>query len=235
MVGRTQETGRVMGQAIGDSLPLAIGVAVSPIPIIAIILMLLSKRSGTNSASFLIGWVLGIAIVLSVVVAVAGTATLNTSTGPEAGVSWIKVILGILLLLVGLRDWRKRPKGDEEPTLPKWLTAIEGITPVKSAGLGLLLSAVNPKNLLLLVAAGVAIAQEAPTTGDKAVAMIIFIVIAISTVALPVILNATMGSRAKDLLDSINTWLKLNNATVMAVLLLVIGFVLIGKGIGGFG
>ncbi len=223
-----------MGQAIGDSLPLAIGVAISPIPIIAIILMLLSKRAGANSASFLIGWLGGIAVVLSVVVAVAGTATLDTSSGPSAGVSWIKVGLGVLLLMVAFRDWRKRPRGDEPPALPQWLTAIESITPIKAGGLGVLLSAVNPKNLLLLVAGGVAIAQGATTSGDKAVAIVVFIVIAASTVALPVILNLTMGDRARAVLDSMNDWLKANNSTVMAVLLVVIGFVLIGKGIGGF-
>jgi threonine/homoserine/homoserine lactone efflux protein len=223
-----------MGQAIGDSLPLAIGVAISPVPIIAIILMLLSKRSGANSASFLLGWVVGVVLVLSVVVAVAGTATLESSSGPSATVSWIKIGLGVLLLIVGLRDWRKRPKKGEEPTLPKWLTTIESITPTKSGGLGLLLSAVNPKNLLLLVGAGVVIAQEATTTGDKVVAMIVFIVIAISTVALPVILNLTMGDKARAILDALNDWLKANNATVMAVLILVIGFVLVGKGIAGF-
>ena len=223
-----------MGQAIGDSLPLAIGVAISPIPIIAIILMLLSKRAATNSASFLVGWFIGIAVVLSIVVAVSGTATLTTSSGPATGVSWIKVVLGVLLLLVGLHDWRKRPKGGEEATLPKWLTTVESITPPKAGGLGILLSAVNPKNLLLLVGGGVAIAQGATTTGDKAVAMIVFIVIAVSTVALPVILTLTMGQRARAILDSLNSWLKTNNATVMAVLMLVIGFVLIGKGISGF-
>jgi hypothetical protein len=223
-----------MGQAIGDSLPLAVGVAISPVPIIAIILMLLSKRSGPNSASFLIGWIVGIAVVLSVVVAVAGTATLNTSSGPATGVSWIKVGLGILLLIVGLRGWRKRPKGDEQPTLPRWLSSIETISPVKAGGLGLLLSAVNPKNLLLLIAGGVAIAQGATTSDDKAVAIGVFIVIAASTVALPVILTLTMGARARAVLDSMNDWLRINNATVMAVLILVIGVVLIGKGVGGF-
>lgn len=223
-----------MGQAIGDSLPLAIGVAISPVPIIAIVLMLLSKRSGANSASFLLGWVVGVALVLSVVVAIAGTATLESSSGPSTAVSWIKIGLGVLLLIVGFRDWRKRPKKGEEPTLPKWLTTIEGITPTKSGGLGLLLSAVNPKNLLLLVGAGVVIAQEATTTGDKVVAMIVFIVIAVSTAALPVILNLTMGDKARAILDALNAWLKANNATVMAVLILVIGFVLVGKGISGF-
>jgi hypothetical protein len=224
-----------VGQAIGDSLPLALGVAISPIPIIAIILMLLSERSGPNSASFLIGWVIGISVALSIVVAVAGTATLNTSSGPATGVSWIKVGLGVVLLVVGFRDWRKRPKGDDQPSLPKWLTSIESITPVKAGGLGVLLSAVNPKNLLLLVAGGLAIAQGSTSSGDKVVAMVVFIVVAASTVALPVVLTLTMGNRARAILGSLNGWLKNNNATVMAVLILVIGFVLIGKGIGGFG
>jgi hypothetical protein len=223
-----------VGQAIGDSLPLAIGVAISPIPIIAVILMLLSKRAGVNSALFLIGWFIGIAVVLSVAVSVAGTATLGSSSDPTTGVSWLKVGLGILLLSAGLRDWRKRPKEGETPTLPKWLTTIEDITPPKAGGLGLLLSAANPKNLILLVGGGVAIAQGATTTGNKVVAMVVFIVIAVSTVALPVILALTMGERARAILDSLNRWLKTNNATVMAILMLVIGFVLIGKGVGGF-
>ena len=136
------------------------------------------------------------------VVAISGTATLGTSSDPATGVSWLKVGLGILLLWVGLRDWRKRPKAGETPTLPKWLTSVESITPAKAGGLGILLSALNPKNLILLVGGGVSIAQGATTTGDKAVAMIVFIVIAVSTVALPVILNLTMGQRAKSILDA---------------------------------
>jgi Sap, sulfolipid-1-addressing protein len=224
-----------VGQAIGDSLPLAVGVAISPIPIIAVILMLLSKRAGANSGSFLIGWIAGIAIVLSMVVAVAGTATLQTSSGPTTSVSWIKVGLGVVLLAVGFRDWRKRPRGTEQPALPKWLTSIETITPPKAGGLGFLLSAVNPKNLLLLVAAGMAIDQGVAGTGQKAVSIVIVTLIAASTVALPVVLNLLMGERARGILGSMDEWLRKNNATVMAVLLVVIGSVLIGKGIGGFG
>ena len=41
-----------MGSVIGDLLPLAVGVAVSPIPIIAAILMSLSKRAGSTSVGF---------------------------------------------------------------------------------------------------------------------------------------------------------------------------------------
>jgi hypothetical protein len=111
-----------VGQAIGNSLPLAIGVAISPIPIIAIILMLLSKRAGANSTAFLVGWMVGIVAVLSAVVAVAGTATLETDTGPTATASWIKIGLGVLLLIVGSatgesarRPVRSRPSRSGSP------------------------------------------------------------------------------------------------------------------------
>jgi threonine/homoserine/homoserine lactone efflux protein len=220
-----------MGQAIGESLPLAIGVAVSPIPIIAIILMLLSKRAGSNSATFLAGWVIGIVAVVSIVVAVAGTTDLDGTTGQAAGTSWLKVALGVALLLVGARHWRQRPKKGEPAALPKWLASIETITPLKAGGLGFVLSAVNPKNLILMVAAGVAIAQGASGAGEKAGSIVVFLLIAASTVILPVLLYWIMGERAQPTLDSANEWLTQNNSAVMAVLILVIGVALIGKGI----
>ena len=54
-----------MGAAIGDTLPLALGIAISPIPIIAAILMLLSPRARVTSVGFLLGWVLGIVVAVS--------------------------------------------------------------------------------------------------------------------------------------------------------------------------
>jgi threonine/homoserine/homoserine lactone efflux protein len=178
--------------------------------------------------------VVGIAVIVSITAAVAGSATLGTSSGPSTGVSWLKVALGVLLVLVGVRDWRHRPKGGHAPALPKWLTMVEAIGPAKAGGLGIVLSAVNPKNLLLLVAAGVSIAQATSSGGAEVASIVIFTVIGASTVALPVVLNAFIGHRAQQTLDDMNNWLKANNTTVMAVLFLVIGSVLIGKGIGGF-
>jgi threonine/homoserine/homoserine lactone efflux protein len=111
---------------------------------------------------------------------------------------------------------------------------VESIHPSKAAGLGLLFSAVNPKSLLFLFAGGVTIAQGATGVGPTAASIVIFTVIASSTVALPVVLAAALGDRARGKLDSMRDWLELNNHTVTAVLLLVIGVALIGKGIGGF-
>jgi threonine/homoserine/homoserine lactone efflux protein len=222
----------MLGQAIGDLLPLALGIAISPIPIIAVILMLFSERARANSAMFLLGWITGVLGGMVILLIIANTQDLTQSNGqPDDSVSTIKLVLGALLIFAALRQWQKRPKEGETPTLPKYLQAVDTLTPLKALGLGVILAAVNPKNLMMLVAGAITIAQADLSDNDTVIAVIVFVVIAISTVTVPVVLYNVMGTRAQPILDSMRTWLAANNAAVMAVLLLVIGVVVIGKGI----
>jgi hypothetical protein len=222
-----------MGSAIGSILPLALGIAISPIPIIAAILMLLSPKARATSVGFLLGWILGI-IVAVVVFTLLSSLIPAASDGSKPGAGVVKIILGVLLLLLAVRQWRSRPKGDAEPALPKWMSAIDSMTAAKSLGLGFLLSALNPKNLLMGVAAGVAIGAAGITGGEVTITIVIYVVIAASTVAVPVIAYLVASTRMTAPLQSLRTWLVHNNATVMSILLLVIGFVVIGKGLADF-
>jgi threonine/homoserine/homoserine lactone efflux protein len=224
-----------MTAVLGDLLPLALGVAISPVPIIAVILMLLAPKAGGTSAGFLLGWVLGVVVATVVFVVLAEVAGLGASAGPSTASSWIKIVLGALLLVLAVMQWRSRPAEGEEPALPSWMAAIDTFTPVKAAGLGFLLSAVNPKNLAMAVAAGVTIGGAALAVGQAVIAVAVFTVLAASTVALPVIVYAVAADLMHKPLDSLRGWLVHNNATVMSVLLAVIGVVLLGKGIGGLG
>ena len=141
-----------MGTVIGDLLPLALGVAISPVPVIAVILMLLAPRAGAASAAFGLGWVLGIIVVTVVVLLVAGGADVGGTWGaPSTAASWIKLVLGVLLLLVGVRQWRGRPRGDEPAPLPTWMAAIDEVTPAKGLGLGVLLSPVAPVTAMTVI------------------------------------------------------------------------------------
>ncbi|MDH6281716.1 threonine/homoserine/homoserine lactone efflux protein [Prescottella agglutinans] len=225
---------RFMGTAIGDVLPLAIGVAVSPIPIIATILMLLTPRAGSTATAFLAGWVLGIAVAYAIFVVVGSAIDLSTDSDGNAVTATIRLVLGLLMLGLAAKQWRGRPAPGEEPTMPAWLSAMDKVTPVKAVALGFALSAVNPKNLLMIVGAAVAVSQLALSAGSIVVVGIVFTVLAASTVAAPVIGYFTMRERATSWLNGLKTWLTANNAAVMSVLLLVIGVSLIGKGIGGY-
>jgi hypothetical protein len=223
-----------VGQAIGESITFAIGVAISPIPIIAVILMLLSKRAGANSLAFGGGWVIGVTGAIIVVIAVSGAIGTGSDGAASHGTSTTKLVLGAVLLLLGLRNWRKRPAAGQPAVLPKWLQAMESITPAKSGALGIGLSALNPKNLIMIIGGGLAISGAPVSTGGKVGATVIFVLLAVSTVVVPVVLYRLMGARIQPQLESLNGWLQANNATVMAMLFLIIGVVLIGKGLGGF-
>ena len=219
-----------MGAVIGDLLPLGLGVAISPIPIIAVILMLLSRQAARTSTGFLAGWVAGIVVVTVVVLLLVGQAG-NTSTGKPSTVSSVlKLVFGVLLLVLAVRQWRERPKPGEAAELPKWMSTIDSFTFGKALGLGFALSGVNPKNLLMCLGAGTTIGAAHLSGGED---VVVFTLIAASTVAVPVIGYLTARSKMTGPLDSLRDWLTQNNATVMAVLLLVIGVVLLGKGIGG--
>ena len=226
-----------MGMVIGDLLPLALGVAVSPVPIITVILMLLAARATAASVGFAVGWVVGIVAAISITVAVASGADIggDTDSGPSTGAAWVQVVLGVLLLAIAVKQWRGRPRPGQVAQLPKWMAAIEDFNAVKALGLGFLLAAVNPKNLLMCIGAGVAVADSDLDGGDRVVAIAVFTVIAASTVLVPVVAYLMAQERMRRPLAELKEWLQANNATVMAVLVLVIGVTLLGKGIGGLG
>jgi threonine/homoserine/homoserine lactone efflux protein len=220
-----------VGSAIGGILPLAVGVAISPVPIIAVILMLFSARAKVNGPVFAVGWVLGIGAVTAIALLVANGSDAGTSGSAKDIVSWIKLALGVLLVVAAQRQWRSRPAPGEQPAMPKWMAGIDAFTTGKALVLGAALGAVNPKNLALGLAAGASIAQTNIASAQQWGTALIFVALASVTVALPVVYYLLGGATAQHTLDSWKAWLQHNNATVMAVLLVVFGFVLIGQSI----
>ena len=217
-----------MGAAIGEILGNAVGVAISPVPIIAVILMLFTARAAANSLSFLAGWVIGLTVAGAIVLSLG----LESSEGGESTTGgWIKIVIGVLFLGLAVKQWSSRPVGDEEPTMPGWMQAIDQFTAPKSFGIGFLLSAVNPKNLGLTIAAMSKVTAVGLSTGEEIGTMVVFVVIASLTVAAPVVLNLVLGSKAEPTLTTMKDWLAENNNTVMTVLFVVLGAKLLGDGI----
>jgi threonine/homoserine/homoserine lactone efflux protein len=220
-----------MADAIGQVLSLGVGVALSPVPIIAVVLMLGTPRARANGPAFLLGWVIGLALAGTVILLVSSGANASDDGDPASWVGVLELVLGVLLLLVAARTWQVRPRGDREAELPKWMQTIDSFTASRSIGFGALLSGVNPKNLLLTVGAAAAIAQTGIPAGEQAVALAVFIVVATLGPGIPVVIYFAMGDRAERLLEELKGWMAAHNAAIMAVLCLIIAMKLIGDGI----
>jgi threonine/homoserine/homoserine lactone efflux protein len=212
-----------MGAVIGEILPLALGIAISPIPIIAAILILLSPKARVTSVGFLL------VTVFTVLSTILPGQDADASR-PVQGI--VQILLGALLLVLALGQWRKRPRPDVEPELPKWMQTIDRTTFPVAFGLGFLLSALNPKNLIMAAATGVEIGSAGLGLGAAAAVIAVFTIIAASTVLLPVTGYLLATDRFRGPLNGLRAWLAKENAVIMAILLLVIGIVMIGKGIG---
>jgi hypothetical protein len=223
-----------MQEAIGEVLVLAVGVALVPVPIIAVTLLLLTDRARLSGPLFVVGWLLGLGAVGAIVLLATGSA--DADDGPSATwVDGLRLLIGLMLLWFAVRSWRGRPGADSEPVMPRWMDAITSLTPVKALGAGAVLAAANPKNLALCLAAGAAIAQTGIPGGQQVVAYGVFALVATIGVATPVVIFFALGDDAGRVLERLRTWMARNNAVIIAVLLLVIGVKLVGDAIGGLG
>jgi hypothetical protein len=223
-----------MGQAIGQVLSFGVGVSLSPIPIVGVVLMLGTPRARANGLAFLAGWIGGLAVVGTVVLLLSSGADASEQGQPADWVNVLKLVLGVLLLGVAVKQWRARPHEGATATMPKWMQTIDTFSAPKAAGLAVLLSAVNPKNLLLVVGAAAAIAQTGVSAGDQAVALAIFVAIGTIGPGAPVAIYFAMGDRSKRVLDELRDRMSQNNTAIMAVICLIIAAKLIGDGISGF-
>ncbi len=220
-----------MGQGIAAVIALAVGVAISPVPIIAVVLMLLSKRAAANGLAFLAGWIFGLAAVSALVFALSSQSDIATKRGTGNGVAWGLIALGVLLLLLAGRRWRRRSPPGTAPEMPKWMHGVESLRPVRAGALGVALAALNPKNLVLSAGAGAALAQLDPTNSVAAVSLAVFVGVASLGIAAPVALAAAGGQRARSGLEDLKSWLGSHNDAVMTVLLVVFGAVFVSKGL----
>lgn len=224
----------MLTQAIGDLLPSAVGVAVSPVPIIAVILMLGTPKARSNGPAFAVGWVAGLAIVAAAVLVAAGGAD-DPDSSTSTGVDWFQVAVGVLFLVMAAGQWRKRPKEGQEPEMPAWMATIDTFTAPKALALGALLSGVNPKNLALTAAAAASIAQAGLSSSESTLAVAVFVVLASLTVAGPVLFYVVATDAAAKPLASIKVLMTDHNAVIMMVVLLILGAKILGQGLGALG
>jgi len=219
----------VLDDAIGGLLPAAVAVALSPIPIVAVVVVLGAPRARTAGPAFALGWIAGLLAVSVVVVLLVGSASDPDSDDP--GVNWLKLGIGIVFLLMAAKQWTKRPRPGREPEVPGWMATIDSATPPRAALLGMALSGANPKNLALTLTAAASIAEAGLDTTDTAIAVAVFTALGSITVAGSVLFYLVDADRAARPLAAVKQFMSDNNAVIMMVVLLLLGAKLLGDGL----
>lgn len=220
-----------MPQAIGQILPIALAVAISSVPIMATILILLSPRRGQSALPFLVGWVLGIATIVSVCTAFAQLIPASRSPRrPETVIGAAEMLVGAALIVIAIIAWR-RARRNPSAAMPKWLDAVGSFGPWSSFGVAFALN-LRPKGLLLAIAAGLALRAGNLSLGESVVAIAIYTLIGCSTVAVPIIVTLAAPKRMEPRLVTAKDWIVRNNGAITALILVMIGVVIFGTGLG---
>jgi hypothetical protein len=201
-------------------------ITLEPIPLTAFLLVLGSKGGVRKGAGFIFGWLVSLAIVVVLTLVVTGNKPPAPSTAPSLGALAAKILIGVALLIIAVRQYRKLGKPKKPKKTPKWQTSIDNMSPWYAMGLAPL---VQPWGL---IAAGVAVITEAKLSSwESYIALFLFCVVSTLVYLVLEIYAGFRPEKAQAILTSTRAWIDGHTDQVIIILSLVLGFWLIGKSI----
>jgi len=221
-----------MIEALKDAFPMSLGLALSPFPLIAIIIILMTPKAKSNSLWFLLGWILGIYGIGLLILIIPGLGSKHDTPSIYSGA--IRIALGLSLLIFAFKTWLDRPRSGDEIVTPKLFLSIDKFGLRKSMLTGFLFSAANVKNMAFSAAGTVRINQSLPENESIFIALLLFSLIGSLTLIFPVVIYVFAEKKIEPTFLLWKKWLIKNNAMVLIILLGVIGLMLVKSGVGIF-
>jgi hypothetical protein len=217
-------------QAIIESLPIAIGTVIATLPLLAVPLILLTRRDMSVLGAFMAGYAAGFLVLGGAVIAMADLFAPNPD-GPLGWIVWARLLLGLGLVVLAMRKWQGRKGSDEVIAPPAWMQGIDTMNAVSALGLGFILVVLNPKNAVLVASGALAIAAATQVVPAQIGALVVFTAISGIGVATPWIMFMVLGERAIGPLDRLKTLMAKHNTAIMSAVLLVLGLVVMANAI----
>jgi threonine/homoserine/homoserine lactone efflux protein len=215
------------GSVLVELIPLALIVALSPLSIIPAVLVLHSPRPRPTGLAFLAGWIIGLFALAAIFLEVS--SLIGGLGKPPSWASWLRIVIGAALIVFGIFRWFTRDRAHT----PGWMRTLTTISPTRAVGTAAALVVINPKVLFVCAAAGLAIGTAGLGAAGAWTAVVSYTLIAASSVAIPVLAYAFSGDRLDGALARLKDWMERHNATLVAAILVVIGLLVLYKGIHG--
>jgi Sap, sulfolipid-1-addressing protein len=217
-----------MWQALGGLLPIAVAAAFSSVPITVTILILLSPNRNRAALPFLVGWVIGVAAVIVLSTLFASTLP-QARRGPDPATAALLMVVGVALIVLGIVNLR-RDSQTEGTGLPGWLSRVDSFGGLVSFAVAVLLN-LRPKGLLLGIAAGLALHAASVKADQIIVLIVIYTVIASSTVVVPIVASFLAPRRVEPKLIAARGWMTHNGRLLTSLMMFMIGVVILGYGL----
>ena len=211
---------------VTEMIPLALVITLSPLSIIPAVMVLNAPRPRPAALAYLIGWVVALAVLTAVFVEVSGL--IGGFGEPPKWASWARIVIGVALIVFGTFRWFTRHRSAHSPA---WMRALTGASPTRAGGTAALLAVVNPKVVFMCLAAGLAAESAGLGLTDTWIVAAIFVAVAASSVALPILAYLVSGDRLEGPLSRLRDWMERHNAALVAAILVVIGLMVLYKGI----
>ena len=108
---------------------IGLAVTLDPLPLSAFLVVLPSRRGVRKGAAFVFGWLVSLAIVVTVTVLATGNNPPKPATAPSLAALAVKIVLGVVLVRIAVRHIRARgrPKPPRKP--PKWQAQVDSMSP----------------------------------------------------------------------------------------------------------
>jgi threonine/homoserine/homoserine lactone efflux protein len=218
-----------MVDTLGGLTIYAMGVAASPVPIAAAVAMIGSRGGMRLGSAYLLGWVVGLAVLCGLVSWVLLPAA---SDAPDPGwLGWLNVGVGVLVIALGVAAWRARSvPGIAEP---RWVAAIDALTARRAWGFGVAVSFGNPKVISIALAAVATLSTSGMGVAGWAAGVVLFVTLGSIGVASPLLLALVATSRAPATLARFRVLIAAKGHLVLTPVFLVIGAVLLYDGLSG--
>jgi len=216
------------GSALTELVPLALVIALSPLSIIPAVLMMHTPRPRPTSLAFMAGWFVGLAALTSIFLEVS--SLLGGLDKPPRWASWVRIVVGVALLIFGGYRWATRHRSAHTPG---WMRSLTSISPPRAAVTAAALTVLNPKVLFVSAAAGLDIGTAGLGSHRAWLAVAYFVAVAGSTVAIPVLAYAVSGERLDEPLRRLKDWMERQHSALVAGILIAIGLLVLYKGIHG--
>jgi len=205
---------------------IGLAVALDPLPLTAFLIVLPSKRGTVKGAAFVFGWLVSLAAVVTITVLATGNNPPKSATAPSLASLAIKIALGVVLVVIGIRRERRRgqPRPPKKP--PKWQEHVDNMSPWFAMALA---PTLQP---WVLIGAGAATVVEAKLSSwESFLALFLYCVLASSSYLAMEIHAVTRPADSQAMLAKFRAWIDNHTDQVIIVGSLAIGLWLIANSI----